>query len=56
MINILLKQSKEIQLNNSLCVKFVSTTNIAKKILGGGSLVTYGLIRKSVMYLFRLVI
>lgn len=35
MINILLKQSKEIQLNNSLCVKFVSTTNIAKKILGG---------------------
>ena len=55
MINILLKQSKEIQLNNSLCVKFVSTTNIAKKFLGG-SLVTYGLIRKSVMYLFRLVI
>ena len=35
MINILLKQSKEIQLNNSLCVKFVSTTNIAKKIFGG---------------------
>ena len=36
MINILLKQTKEIQLNNSLCVKFVSTTNLGKNFFGGG--------------------